>query len=182
MIPPVLQSDRLILRPHRAEDFGDVVALWADPDVVRYIGGTPSSRSESWGRLLRYAGHWQLLGFGYWAVEAREDGRFLGEVGFADYQRDIIPSLNSVPEAGWVLASAAHGQGYASEAVHCMHHWADEVKGWVGTVCLFDPDHAVSQHVALKTGYKVSGEAVYKGQPTLVMRRQNGDDYRKAEF
>lgn len=53
MIPPVLQSDRLILRPHRAEDFEDVAALWADPDVVRYIGGTPSSRSESWGRLLR---------------------------------------------------------------------------------------------------------------------------------
>lgn len=107
-------------------------------------------------------------------VEAREDGRFLGEVGFADYQRDITPSLDGVPEAGWVLASAAHGQGYASEVVHCMHQWADEVKGWNDTVCIFDPDHSVSQNVAHKVGYEVSGEAIYEGLPALVMRRRAG--------
>ncbi len=171
MTPPVLETDRLILRPHRVEDFDDVTALWADPEVVRYIGGVPSTRQASWGRLLRYIGHWQALGFGYWVVEARGDGRFLGEVGFADYQRDITPSLDGLPEAGWVLASAAHGQGYASEAVQCMLQWADEVKGWSETVCIFDPDHSASQNVARKAGYEVSGEAIYEGLPTLVMRR-----------
>ncbi len=171
MIPPVLETDRLILRPHRVEDFDDVTALWADPEVVRFIGGVPSTRQASWGRLLRYVGHWQALGFGYWVVESRDDGQFLGEVGFADYQRDIIPSLNGVPEAGWVLASAAHGQGYASEAVQRMHQWADEVKGWSETVCIFDPAHSASHNVARKVGYEVSGEAIYEGLPTLVMRR-----------
>ncbi|NRB16561.1 MAG: GNAT family N-acetyltransferase [Rhodobacteraceae bacterium] len=171
MMPPVLKTDRLILRPHRVEDWHDVAAMWADPEVVRHVTGTPSSAPESWGRLLRYIGHWQALGFGYWVVEARDDGRFLGEVGFADYRRDITPSLGGVPEAGWVFAQAAHGQGFASEAVQRMHQWADQVKGWRETVCIFDPEHMVSQHVARKTGYQISGEALCMGQPTLVMRR-----------
>jgi RimJ/RimL family protein N-acetyltransferase len=171
MSAPILETERLILRPHRVEDLDDVAAMWADPEVVRHITGTPSTHSESWGRLLRYIGHWQALGFGYWAVEARDDGRFLGEVGFADYRREIEPSLGGVPEAGWVFASAAHGQGYASEAVQRMHQWADEVTGWTETVCIFDPEHIVSQNLARKAGYEISGEAVYMGQPTLVMRR-----------
>ena len=174
MIPPVLKTDRLILRPHRVQDFDDVTAMWADPEVVRHISGTPSSRSDSWGRLLRYIGHWQALGFGYWVVESRADGQFLGEVGFADYQRDITPSLGGVPEAGWVLSSTAHGQGYASEAVQRMHQWADEETDWRETVCIFDPKHTVSQRVATKVGYKVSGEALFMEQPTLVMRRPGG--------
>ena len=94
MKPPVLKTDRLILRPHRVEDFDVSAAMWADPDVVRYVTGAPSARPLSWGRLLRYIGHWQALGFGYWVVETRDDGRFLGEVGFADHRRDIEPSLN----------------------------------------------------------------------------------------
>ena len=175
MIAPALQSERLILRPHRVEDFGDVADLWADPEVVRYIGGSPSSRSDSWGRLLRYIGHWQALGFGYWVVESREDGQFLGEVGFADYKREITPSLNGVPEAGWVLASAAHGNGYATEAVARIHQWADEVKDWGETLCIFDPAHVTSQAVARKVGYRVSGEASYQGQSTLVMRRTKAE-------
>lgn len=171
MIAPVLESDRLILRPHRVGDLDDVAAMWADPVVVRQVTGTPSSRPESWGRVLRYIGHWQALGFGYWVVEARDDGRFLGEVGFADYQRDITPRLDGVPEAGWVLNAAAHGQGFGSEAVKRMHQWADEVKGWSETVCLFDPGHSVSQKLAGKVGYKASGTAVLNGEPALVMQR-----------
>lgn len=174
MNAPVLKTDRLILRPHRVEDFDVSAAMWADPDVVRYVTGAPSTRPLSWGRLLRYIGHWQALGFGYWVAEARDDGRFLGEVGFADHRRDIEPSLNGIPEAGWVFATAAQGQGYGSEAVQRMHQWADEAKGWGETVCLFDPEHTLSQYLARKVGYRTSGKAVLHGETTLVMRRLRG--------
>ncbi|MGR3760604.1 GNAT family N-acetyltransferase [Roseobacteraceae bacterium NS-SX3] len=171
MTPPVLETDRLILRPHRAEDHAAVAALWADPEVVRFIGGTPSSAEASWSRLLRYIGHWQALGFGYWAVTARDGGRFLGEAGFADFRRDMEPALNGTPEAGWVLAAEAHGRGIATEAVRCIHAWAEAEKDWRETVCIFDPAHAASQNVARKLGYEVRGEASYSGNPTLVMSR-----------
>ncbi|MDE4132606.1 GNAT family N-acetyltransferase [Phaeobacter sp. QD34_3] len=168
----ILETERLILRPHRVEDFPDVAALWADPVVVRHISGVPSTPEASWSRLLRNMGHWQAMGYGYWAVTERSTGDFLGEVGFSDFKREIDPPLAVIPEAGWVLATHAHGRGIAGEAVTAMHDWADAAKDWAETVCLFDPAHAVSQKVALKLGYRVREQAaIYQGKQTLVMSR-----------
>ena len=95
MNPSVLEfeTDRLILRPHVREDFDESYALWSDETVTRFIGGKPFSREEVWTRLLRYAGHWALLGYGYWVIREKNSGRFVGEIGFADYQREIEPPL-----------------------------------------------------------------------------------------
>ncbi|MEY8802561.1 GNAT family N-acetyltransferase [Leisingera sp. XS_AS12] len=169
--PPVLESERLILRPHVAQDFDAVARLWADPEVVRFISGILATREESWARLLRYMGHWQALGFGYWAVTLRDGGDFVGEVGFANFRRDMQPGLDDVPEAGWVLSPAVHGRGIASEAVACMHRWAEQHTDWSETACIFDPAHEVSQKVARRLGYTPRPEARYKGGTVLVMAR-----------
>ena len=87
MSPPVLQTARLKLRGHRIEDISALAAMWADPTVTQYIGGTPATSEESWTRLLRYIGHWTLMGFGYWAIEQKETARYIGEAGFADHRR-----------------------------------------------------------------------------------------------
>ncbi len=171
---PQLETARLILRAHRAEDFADCAAMWADPAVVRYISGTPSTPEESWARLLRYGGHWALMGFGYWVVQSKADGHYLGEVGLVDYKRDLDPPLGPAPEAGWVLTSAAHGQGYATEAVRRILDWADETLPAETTVCIFDPDHHASVNVARKLGYAETGTATYHGNPALVMSRPRG--------
>lgn len=146
--------------------------MWADQAVVAHISGTPSTREQSWSRLLRHAGHWHLLGFGYWAVERRSDGAFLGEVGFADYRRDTRPRLDGAPEAGWVLCRAAHGRGYATEAVRRMLSWADAELEADRTVCLFDPAHAASLNVARKAGYGNARLGSYDGHETLFMERR----------
>ena len=65
---PVIETARLKLRGHRLDDFTPCAAMWADPVVTRHIGGRPLSEEESWTRLLRYVGHWALLGFGYWVA------------------------------------------------------------------------------------------------------------------
>jgi RimJ/RimL family protein N-acetyltransferase len=94
---PVIETKRLRLRGHRLDDFGDVAAMWADANVTKQIRDQPFTREESWTRLLRYVGHWALLGFGYWVAEDKQTGKFLGEVGFADYERDLKPSLKGIP-------------------------------------------------------------------------------------
>src|SRR5690606_33908019 len=101
-----------------------------------YIGGRPFTHEEVWSKLLRYAGHWALLGFGYWVVREAPSGRFVGEVGYADFKRDFTPSLDGAPEMGWVLTPGAQGQGFAAEAVRAAMRWADQK--WPGgrTVCL----------------------------------------------
>ena len=114
---PVLHTERLKLRGHRLDDFIASAAMWADPNVTRHIGGQPLTEEEAWTKFLRYVGHWALLGFGYWVVEEKATGSFVGEIGFADYKRDLEPSLHDKPEIGWVLAPRSHGKGYATEAV-----------------------------------------------------------------
>ncbi len=116
---PILETERLKLRGHRLDDFTHSAAMWADPTVTRHIGGKPLTEEESWARLLRHVGHWALLGFGYWVAEEKATGNFVGEIGFADYKRDLEPSLKGVPEIGWVLASPAHGRGY-TEALRAV--------------------------------------------------------------
>jgi len=172
MTPVVLESERLILRPHEVQDFDALARMWAEPEVVRYISGTPSTEEASWSRLIRYIGHWPALGYGYWAVILRDSGEYAGDVGFADYRRALSPGLDGVPEAGWVLSPHVHGKGVATEAVACMHRWADARTTWRRTCCIFDPAHTVSQKVALKLGYQPEPElARYNEAPTLVMHR-----------
>jgi len=78
---PALATPRLILRTHASADFAEVAAMWADPEVVRHIGGKPFTPEESWRRLLAHGGHWRWPGYGYFAVTDRADGGFLGSGG-----------------------------------------------------------------------------------------------------
>ncbi|MDQ1388614.1 MAG: hypothetical protein QOF56_2068 [Acidobacteriaceae bacterium] len=169
---PILETERLRLRGHRLEDFVQCAAMWADPLVIRYIGGKPLTAEESWTRFLRYAGHWSLLGFGYWVAEEKQSGKFVGEIGFADYKRDIEPSLQGVPEIGWVLASSVHGRGYATEAVRAAVEWGDRHFEGARTACIIAPDNLASVRVAEKCGYRQSQIASYKGHPTLMFERE----------
>ena len=170
---PILESDRLRLRPHRLDDFPNCSALWADPVVTRFIGGKPLTEEEAWVRLLRYVGHWSLMGFGYWAVEEKASGQFLGEGGFQENQRDIAPSLKGMLETGWVFAPHAHGKGYATEAVLAMHAWKDANLPEKKVCCIIDTPNLASFRVAEKCGYREFGRAIYKGASVVLLARES---------
>ena len=114
---PILQTERLILRGHRREDFPDYVRMWSDPDVNRYITGHPQTQEDSWSRFMRVSGHWSLMGYGFWSVHERVGGARVGETGFLNMKREIVPSLVGLPEVGWSFDKPAQGKGYATEAV-----------------------------------------------------------------
>ena len=79
---PTIETERLILRPYRRDDFGPYSTLFADPEVTRFIGGVPFSREQAWTRFLRQVGMWHYFGFGFFALQDRETGQFIGEAGF----------------------------------------------------------------------------------------------------
>lgn len=170
---PVINTERLILRGHRLDDFDACAALWADPRVARYIGGRPFTGEEAWARLLRYAGHWALLGFGFWAVAEKASGSFIGELGFADFKREITPSLDGMPEVGWALSPSAQGRGYATEALRAVVAWGDgHFGGSQRTVCLIHPENLASIRVATKCGYQEFQRTTYHGEPTILFALQ----------
>lgn len=168
---PRLETPRLILRAHDAGDLDAVAAMWGDERVVRHITGTPSTREECWGRMLRYGGLWPLLGFGYWAVVEKATGRFAGDVGLADFARELEPPQSIAPEAGWALAPHAQGKGYATEAMLAVLAWADANLNRPHTYCMLDPENAPSLRVAQKCGYRAFATVTYKTWPTQLYRR-----------
>lgn len=171
---PTLVTDRLTLAGHGLGDFADSAAMWADEEVVRHIGGRPFTAEECWARLLRYAGMWPLLGYGFWTVRETASGRFVGEMGFADFHRDLDPPFGDVPEAGWALARWAHGQGFAAEALRAAIAWGDARFGGARTVCMIDPDNAASVRLASKFGYREYARTSFKGSPTVLFERLPG--------
>lgn len=144
--------------------------MWADADVVRHIGGQVRDAQDAWFALLRNRGLWDILGYGYWIVQERRTETFIGEVGFADFKRNLTPDISGRPEAGWVFARSAWGKGYATEATQAAHDWLDHsVPG--RSTCIIDPDNAASIRVATKLGYREIGPTDYRGDPVLLFER-----------
>ena len=170
----ILDTPRLRMRPQQAGDLADSLTIWSSPEVVRHISGKPSNKEEAWARLLRNVGHWALMAYGPWAVERRDTGRYIGEVGFFNLERDLQPGFNGVPEIGWVLSPSAHGQGFATEAVYAALAWADANLDQRGTGCIIAPDNAASIRVARKNGFREKLPTTYRDSLTLMFERPRG--------
>lgn len=167
---PTLETERLILRAHTIEDFEASAAMWGEAAVARYIGGRPSTREESWLRLLRYPGLWAFNGYGYWVIVEKASGRYAGEGGFADFKREIAPPFDA-PEQGWALAPWAQGKGYAREAVAAQIAWGEAHFKRRDFVCMIAPENAPSIRLAERVGYREYARSTYKGAPTVLFRR-----------
>lgn len=167
---PTLETARLRLRAIRSDDLDRWAGILADPAVFRHLGGIDIGREEAVRKLLGSAGSWTIFGFGYWAVEARERPGMIGHVGFADFRREIVPSLAGLPEAGWIFAREAHGQGLAGEAVAAALGWAD-ANLRVAIPAIIDPDNAASIRLAERSGFAPECETRYRDAPILLFRR-----------
>lgn len=170
MITPMIETARLRLRGHALPDFDASAAMWADAGVTRFIGGKPSSREDSWRRFQTYVGHWALMGHGFWLIEERASGRFVGEGGFGTFKREIVPAFDA-PEQGWALAPHAHGMGYAFEAMSAAVAWGEKHFGRSDFVCLIAPENTPSLRLAEKLGYREYARSAYRGEPSVLLRR-----------
>jgi len=171
MAIPVLETERLLLRGHQPVEFPAYAAMWADPAVTRFIGGAPLSEEDAWAKYSRVFGQWELLGFGFWSLTEKASGMRVGEAGFLEGKREIVPSLKGIPECGWALVPAAQGKGYATEAVRAALSWGDFHFGTVRMACIIAPENTPSLRVAEKTGFREAARTTYKNSPTVVLYR-----------
>ena len=169
---PRIETARLVLRASTSDDLDAHASMLGDPRVMRHLTGAGIAREDAWRRLLQGPGLWAMLGYGYWSVERRADGRYIGQLGFADFKRDMAPSLEGLPEMGWLFAADVHGQGYALEGVKAALGWADAALKAAEIVAIISPENAPSIRLAERTGFVRGEETTYKGEPTLVFRRR----------
>lgn len=156
---PRLETQRLILRPHELSDFHLYLEMWADPDVLRHTIREPRSDQDAWLSLQRVMGSWPLFGFGFWAMELKPSGAFIGDVGFMEARRPFTPDKRGVPELGYALHPAHHGQGLMSETLVAIHAWFDLEFPGQETFALIDDANTASIRVADKFGYKLERRA-----------------------
>jgi len=171
MTAPLLETPRLRLRSYQATDLAPMLAMWQQPQFYQYLGGKPLPEGEVWMRILRSAGLWPVCGYGYWAVEEKATGHFIGAVGFADFRRAISPAFGEWPEAGWVLAPHSHGQGYATEAMGAVLAWGDHHFAQSRTVCLIDVANEPSLRLAAKLGYRKYARTELGDTPVVLLER-----------
>jgi RimJ/RimL family protein N-acetyltransferase len=157
-----LQTERLILRMWRKEDFEPYARMSADPEVMRYLGGKPYSRMEAWRHMAYLIGHWQLLGYGQWAVEEKHTGDFLGRIGFFN------PVGWPAFEIGWTLGRQYWGKGYATEGARRALEYAFKELDKDHVISLIHPQNQGSIRVAERLGEKPEGETEVLGIPVII--------------
>jgi RimJ/RimL family protein N-acetyltransferase len=112
-----------------------------------------------------------MFGYGSWAIEEKTTGRYIGSVGFFDFQRDLTPSLKGTLEAGWVLDPSLHGRGYASQAVQAALAWVEPRFPTARLTCIIDPENVASLSLARKFGFHEFSRAVYHNAPIVLLER-----------
>lgn len=151
-----IETNRLILRPLAPDDAESHMAMMADPEVAAFLTdeGKPQSRMDRWRQFASYLGHWQIRGFGFFAVEEKETGDWVGRVG--PWMPEGWPGI----ECGWSISSDYWGRGYAPEAAVASIKWIfDQFPDLTRIISVIDPKNANSQAVAAKIGEENSGEA-----------------------
>ncbi|MEO0937017.1 MAG: GNAT family N-acetyltransferase [Pseudomonadota bacterium] len=169
-VVPTINTARLTLRAMTLSDFDRYAQLWADARVVGDIGVPLRDRAESWGAFLKNAGHWQLMGYGQWAIEPHRAGQIAGHVGFFQAKRDWGADFDAYPEAGWVLGPTAQGQGFGPEAANAAHDWFDRVVTGP-LVCVVAHENARSLALAERLGYTALRDSP-DGSAVLMLRRR----------
>ena len=145
MTIPSLETERLILRAFKDEDVDGFCELYGDADHASFVGGA-KSRYQCWEKMTSLLGAWQVRGFGRYAVEEKETGRFLGHSGPA------MPGFIDDIEINYSFVPAAQGKGYASEAAGRVLRHVYEDLGYKTAVSLIDPENIRSQNVAKAFG------------------------------
>lgn len=168
---PVIETERLRLRPWRKDDFRPYHAILSQPEVHRHFGPTPMNAEEAWRRLTSFVGGWQLLGFGMWAVEEKANGKLVGIVGLFNAWRGLDPEFGEKPEMGWIMAAETHGKGMASEACDAALDWAERNLKPTPIWAIIAPANEPSLKLAERLGFATVGEATYHGDPTVILRR-----------
>lgn len=160
---PTLQTDRLLLRMFRLEDVEAYAQMLADPEVQRYLGdGKPASRSDAWRHMAMLLGHWQLLGFGLWAVEERASGALIGRIGL--FNPEGWPGV----ELGWMLRRESWGQGLATEGARAALAYAFTELHQSHIISMIRPANTASIRVAEKLGEQLEDRIEFRADAALI--------------
>lgn len=171
-----LETARLRLRKWREDDQESLHAFYSDP-ISQSIYGYDYSRDDIWRRIAFNLGHWQLRGFGTWALEEKATGTFAGYAGL------WFPLGWGDVEVGYGLAAEHRGKGFATEAAICARDHGYKI-GIERLVSYILPTNAASQRVAERLAAKPDGAFMLYDIPHIIYLHQKPStkNYNQGEY
>jgi RimJ/RimL family protein N-acetyltransferase len=160
-------TDRLLLRRWREDDRPPFAELNGDPETLVYFPST-LSKAESGAFVDRIEAGFEERGYGLWALEVRETGKFIGFTGLAPMPGDV-PGGPDGTEIGWRLARTAWHHGYATEAARAALDVALIGVGlpeiWSYTSVLNAPSQSVMRRIGMTEAARFENSRVPDGSP-----------------
>ena len=156
-----LETDRLILRAPVRDDAVALAPMYADPEVMRYVGdGRTLTRAETDRSVRRMIERWEADGFGLFTTVRKEDEAVIGRVGLLVWNTDTwepttraeAADVPSEVEVGYTLGRDYWGQGFATEAAGAVRDYALGELGADRLIALIIHGNTASENVARKLG------------------------------
>ena len=163
-VPQRLETDRLLLRMFVQDDWRALHEHFSDAECTRFTFRRALTEAGSWRAMASMAGHWQLRGYGPYAVEEKSTKAVLGTVG------PWYPLEWPEPEIKWALARRHWGRGYAGEAVRAVQRMAHECLPGPRLISLIDSQNAASIRLALAVGATLERQIEFAGSPFHIYR------------
>jgi len=142
---PTIETERLILRGFREDDFPRLKQIENDLEMTKFTGGI-LSEDQAWRFMATMIGHWTLRGFGPFALEEKATNTIIGYCG--PWYTPKFPE----PEICYTLARDAQGKGYATEALKRSIRFAYDDLGWTTIASCIMSENLASQAVSKRLG------------------------------
>lgn len=156
----VLVTDRLTIRRFRDDDLDALAEMYADPEVMRFLGG-PRTREDAATRLGWMIEEYESQPFGMWGIALREQNTLIGRCGII--RQELIHGPEH--EIAYLLGRPWWGRGYATEAAAAVRDHARDELGLGRLVSLIDHTNFASQAVARRIGMVYERDVVHEGHP-----------------
>jgi len=147
---PTIETERLLLRAPKLSDLEPEAEFFAS-DRCAYVGGK-MPREQVWRWMASVIGHWAFRGYGFFAVEEKSSGRYLGHVG------PWCPEGWPEQEIGWTMMNGAEGKGYAFEAATATRAWAYGRLGWDTAISMILHGNTRSIALAERLGARLESD------------------------
>jgi len=168
----ILETERLSLREITADDFDDLLEIWADPEAMRLFPRTLDQQAMcEW--IERNQKRYEQYGHGLWAVILKSKQKFVGDCGLVIQEVDGIEEL----EAGYHFNRKYWGQGFATEAARACMDYAFNRLGRRRVISMIRPENLSSRRVAERNGLKIEKEVFWRGyQHCVYVKEKYVDD------
>ena len=167
LIPEFIETERLLLRTFKEEDWKDLFHYYSDEDCMRYTSGETMNEWQTWRKMASMVGHWELRKYGPYAVEVKESGRVAGIVGL------WFPIEWPEPEIKWGLAPHFQGKGYASEAAEAVRSMASKYLPDTSLISIIHKSNLASIKVATSIGATYEKDTEMKGEECVQYRHRS---------